>query len=277
MQKSIDERGELNLAEVRNVGSEIKFEEEDSSKVLQSFGGGSSLLSNILRVKPIEILSPRRAVQSDPVPVGARTVSALPTSNDRPLIKLEVISSQEMAIVSVLIGFAMMYNIIYLSVVTSFARYRWAVDASCSKFNCRDVILRSDFRIIVWFNFISCSVFTLVALLFSIQMLYTYFFRIERLQRPEVAWSLALILPTVVAANSPVINLDRIHVLPLVGDRERNILAICRCTSCSPRFQGLVVGFQNADVSLWRLFLLTNPETVLIPFSSLNGLPLCIW
>lgn len=234
-----------------STGSSVSWNSGVDTGGRQTGGGPSKLLSKLLRVKTLDALtapasawSKGNIFQTNSVPEGARTVSALPTTNGTPLIKLEAISSREMTIVSLLVGFAVMYNVLYLGTVTCFARYRWAQDASCVTSTCQGVLLRPDFRGIVWFNFITCSLFTLVALSFTAHILYLYFCRIENLQRPEVLWSLALTLPTVVLANNPIFNLDRIHVLPSMGGELSRVLVICRC-----KYASISYGIEEAVVT----------------------------
>jgi pimeloyl-ACP methyl ester carboxylesterase len=161
------------------------------------------------------------------VPTGARALSTLPNAHEVPLIKLEVISSQEMTGIRAAEGLAVVYNLVYLLVVTSLARLRWAEDPSCATASCSMVFLRPDFRGIVWWNFVSCALITAVALLFSLYLVYLYSFRVST-HRPEVLWAILLLLPTVILCNNPALNLDRVEVLPRLGDGPSSALAVLR-------------------------------------------------
>jgi Lipase (class 3) len=198
--------------------------------------GGESLAGRFLSFLhhphlPLNI-SPDIRVSPSPVPIGARALSTLTGQVNlaRPLIKLEVISESETACIRIVESVVVFYNILYLTIVTWFARYRWAVDPNCLPKDCD----RSDFRAIVWFNFIVVAIFTFAAFIFFIYFVYLVVFVVDetktrhRHSRHPVVWACLLLMPTVVLCNNPVINGDRIQVLWRYGGGPSSTLSLMR-------------------------------------------------
>jgi pimeloyl-ACP methyl ester carboxylesterase len=160
---------------------------------------------------------------SNHVPERARALSTFHAHNTHDLIKLEVISRREIDFIRWIQTIAVVYNIVYLTVVTCLARHRWVTDPNCTAVACN----RQDFRAVIWFNFITVTIFVFVAFIYGCYFLYLY--RIcEQTRRPEVIWTIILLLPVVVTSNNPATNCDRIHVLGTVGPRTSSFLAMCR-------------------------------------------------
>lgn len=157
------------------------------------------------------------------LPKNARVMFTLPAANTAHLNKLEVISSRETAYIRTVEAFAGLYNVIYLVTITCLARYRWSVDPSCTA----DLCKRSDFRVVVWFNFVSVALFTLVSFLFTLYYVYLARFRVKR-HRPEVLWAMILLLPTVVLTNNPLLNIDRIQVFKELHGTASSVFAVLR-------------------------------------------------
>jgi Lipase (class 3) len=176
-----------------------------------------------IRSRVWDLVTAGRRIFPNRVPDRARALSTMHAHGKHDLIKLEVISRREIDLIRWFQTIALLYNIIYLVVVTCLARYRWATDLGCTATRCE----RQDFRAIVWFNFISISVFMSAAFVYGCYFLYMYC-ACAKTRRPEVVWAIILLLPVVVISNTPAINLDRIHVLGNLGPTASSFLAVCR-------------------------------------------------
>jgi hypothetical protein len=174
----------------------------------------SDRMYDIIDFIQLPIKTPAPVPAPPPLPVGARATSMLTADNKHPLIKLEVISEIESMAVRVVEGTAVLYNLVYLAVVTCLARYRWGPDSMCLPSACD----RHDFRVVVWWNFITIALFTTIALLFFIYFVYLIAFVVDnnekhRHTRHPVIWATVLIMPTVISWNNALVNGDRIQVL----------------------------------------------------------------
>lgn len=151
-------------------------------------------------------------------------LSAFRGAAARGLVKLEVISPHEMAVLRVVEWAATLYNVVYLVVVTALARGPWARDAACLAARCD----RADFRRVAWWNFVSIAVVCAFAVVYFVYFVYLSRFRASGGKRPEVNWATFLLLPAVVVTNNPVAYLDRISVLPSFSGAASSRLAVIR-------------------------------------------------